>query len=448
MPTDPRPTVLHFDVFTLELSRFLLLRSGVELPLRPKAFEVLKYLADRPGQIVSREELLKAVWPGIVVTDDSVVQCIKEIRQALGDAGHRLIRTVPKRGYALEADVSGTAVAESAPMSAPAETPVVEEPKIQSPVLRHWRSMWLWAAPVRRHRGLVGAAVFIVAVAASIWLLARPQQHSSARDLADVLFRQADLRFSTGVDATHNAEARKLYEQALAFDGNHVGALIGYAAAELADVLNFYSPRSKHAEQLARAEAALQRAIKAEPGNAQAYRWQGRLLWLQGKPDEAISTFERSLALNPYQVYAHAELGLAKIEAGRSNETLGHIETAIRLSPNDRWLRTWYFWAGLAALHEGDSAAAVDWFEKSRMANPRFSQSLIGLAAAYADTGRTEEARALVQAFLRERPHVSISSWMERFPGRNATVAKQRERIAQVLRGLGVPEGTPSRTAD
>lgn len=81
------------------------MRDGVELPLRPKSFDVLEHLVCRAGRLVSREELFESVWPDVVVTDDSLTQCLIEIRKALGDEEHQIIRTVPRRGYLFEAGV-------------------------------------------------------------------------------------------------------------------------------------------------------------------------------------------------------------------------------------------------------------------------------------------------------------------------------------------------------
>ena len=96
---------LHFGDFTLDLRRGRLLRGGAELKLRPKSFEVLKHLVENSGRLVSKEELMGAVWPGTAVTDDSLVQCLIEIRRALGDSKQEIIKTVPRRGYILELDV-------------------------------------------------------------------------------------------------------------------------------------------------------------------------------------------------------------------------------------------------------------------------------------------------------------------------------------------------------
>lgn len=70
--------------------------------LRPQSLTILRLLAAKPGALVSKDEILSAVWPNIAVTDDSLVQCVTEIRKALGDDKHAIIKTVPKRGYVFE----------------------------------------------------------------------------------------------------------------------------------------------------------------------------------------------------------------------------------------------------------------------------------------------------------------------------------------------------------
>ena len=62
---------------------------------------MLQVLAAHQGKLVSKDELVAAVWRGVAVTDDSLVQCIAEIRKALGDDRHTVVKTVLKRGYML-----------------------------------------------------------------------------------------------------------------------------------------------------------------------------------------------------------------------------------------------------------------------------------------------------------------------------------------------------------
>jgi DNA-binding winged helix-turn-helix (wHTH) protein len=97
---------LRFDRFVLDLMRGSLLASGQEIDLRPKTFQVLTHLALNAGRLVPKHELIEAVWPDVTVTDESLVQCIRELRQKLGDDDHRLIRTLPRRGYLLDASLA------------------------------------------------------------------------------------------------------------------------------------------------------------------------------------------------------------------------------------------------------------------------------------------------------------------------------------------------------
>jgi pimeloyl-ACP methyl ester carboxylesterase/DNA-binding winged helix-turn-helix (wHTH) protein len=107
---------LRFDVERLELQD----AAGVPVPLRAQALAVLGCLARQRGHVVSRDELMRMVWPGVVVTDGSLAQCINEIRHALGDAEHRLVQTVPKRGYRLAAQALESAAPAPESATAPA----------------------------------------------------------------------------------------------------------------------------------------------------------------------------------------------------------------------------------------------------------------------------------------------------------------------------------------
>jgi TolB-like protein len=93
------PRIFQFEDFRLDADRRSLERAGHHLQLRPQAMEVLCYLAKNPGRTISKEELFQQIWPGIAVTDDSLVQCIHDIRDVLEDSGHRIVKTVPRRGY-------------------------------------------------------------------------------------------------------------------------------------------------------------------------------------------------------------------------------------------------------------------------------------------------------------------------------------------------------------
>ncbi len=110
--THASPPVLPCGTFRLDLARRLLLDpSGRPVKLRARSFDLLKVLLLHSGRIVSRDELLDAVWGSIHVTEDSVTQCVVEIRRALGGRAGMLLRTVPRYGYMLEPEAMGDAAA-------------------------------------------------------------------------------------------------------------------------------------------------------------------------------------------------------------------------------------------------------------------------------------------------------------------------------------------------
>ncbi|MBS0340600.1 MAG: winged helix-turn-helix domain-containing protein [Proteobacteria bacterium] len=100
-----REGIWCFNRFELDLDRGELRAGGKAIALRPKTFALLRHLVAHPGRLVSKDELLDAVWPDVVVTDDSVTQCIGDLRSAMGDGAQQILKTVPRRGYLLDATV-------------------------------------------------------------------------------------------------------------------------------------------------------------------------------------------------------------------------------------------------------------------------------------------------------------------------------------------------------
>jgi len=103
--------ILHVGACQLDLERGLLLRDGTAVPLRSKAYSLLAHLARNTGKVVTKSDLISAVWGNIVVTEDSLTQAVRDIRKALADDDQSILKAVPKRGYVLA--VSGTTAAPS-----------------------------------------------------------------------------------------------------------------------------------------------------------------------------------------------------------------------------------------------------------------------------------------------------------------------------------------------
>src|SRR5882724_8873882 len=106
---DVRPSrQLRFPPFRLDLDNACLWRGTKAGRLTPKAFAVLQCLAERHGQLVTKDLLLESVWPGTVVGDAVLEVCVREIRKALGDrvGAPRFVATVHRRGYRFIASVT------------------------------------------------------------------------------------------------------------------------------------------------------------------------------------------------------------------------------------------------------------------------------------------------------------------------------------------------------
>ena len=102
----PAQRVLRFARFTLNPNTASLSCDGREIRLRHKSFDVLLYLTRNAARVVTKDELIEAVWPDTFVTDNSLVQCISDIRVALNDDDQEILKTVARRGYLFAAPVT------------------------------------------------------------------------------------------------------------------------------------------------------------------------------------------------------------------------------------------------------------------------------------------------------------------------------------------------------
>src|SRR5712671_5541893 len=114
--------MFQFEGFMLDVARSSLRAADRDIQLRPKAFEVLRYLVENADRLVTKEELIQAIWPNVIVTDEALTHCVSEARQAIGDGAQAVIKTIPRRGYRFAAAVSRITTTNAAgPLSAAAE---------------------------------------------------------------------------------------------------------------------------------------------------------------------------------------------------------------------------------------------------------------------------------------------------------------------------------------
>jgi len=160
----PAEKALRFDAFTLDPAQASLAGPRGDAVLRPKTFDVLLYLARHPNRVVSKNELMEALWPNVFVTENSLVQCISEIRTALGEEGAGILKTVARRGYIFATDVTA---ADPGPPEAADRTTGAAAPPQQATRVR--------SVPAS---AMLGAGAVVLALAAALtgwwWTVAPP----------------------------------------------------------------------------------------------------------------------------------------------------------------------------------------------------------------------------------------------------------------------------------
>ena len=123
----PTAASYKFGPFLVDGGAYRLIRDGEHVPLSPKIIDLLLFLAARPSVLVSKDELFRALWPDVAVTDNALTQAVSELRQALGDdaANPKYVQTVARRGYRFISPVQPIAPAAA---RAPAPPPVPDAP--------------------------------------------------------------------------------------------------------------------------------------------------------------------------------------------------------------------------------------------------------------------------------------------------------------------------------
>ena len=161
--------VLRFSGFELDSERAELRRpDGQAIKLRPKTLEILRLLAGHAGRVLSKQQLMEAAWPNVHVGEDSLFQCIREIRTALGDDKRQIVRLVSGRGYLFEAQVTEAGAAE-ADVAAPPVPHAAETTTAIAP--SHGPAQRLFDFTRRRIAIASVAALATLGTAAAVWQL-------------------------------------------------------------------------------------------------------------------------------------------------------------------------------------------------------------------------------------------------------------------------------------
>jgi TolB-like protein/class 3 adenylate cyclase len=268
---------------------------------------------------------------------------------------------------------------------------------------------------------------------------ARRAEQAPTPDSIDLFFQGLSW-FGRGRSPNHIAQARRFFDRALAADTDNVDALIGSAAADIADGGNSFV--ADPAAAFAAAEAKLTKALSSFPNHTHGHAFLGYVEILTKRALEGIAECEHALALDRNLADAHAYIGLGKIFTGRAEEAEAHIGEALRLSPRDPSAYVWLTEVGIAKNHLGDCEQAVLWCRRAIEANRNYPEAHFHLAAALARLGRLDEARSAVTAGLAINSSFTVSrariNWTAMSD--DPTHPQQLAPIFEGLRIAGLPE--------
>ncbi len=164
MPAPPSSRVLRFGIFEMDRRSRELRRHGIQVKLQDQPFQILSALLEHPGQIVTREELRKTLWPADTFVDfnNSVNAAVNRLREALGDSAEnpRFVETVPRHGYRFIAPVTETGTDTSVEIPAPGTPEALNERET------HARGP---QRPLRRKAEVALATAALLVAGVSIW---------------------------------------------------------------------------------------------------------------------------------------------------------------------------------------------------------------------------------------------------------------------------------------
>ncbi|HJR61758.1 MAG TPA: winged helix-turn-helix domain-containing protein [Vicinamibacterales bacterium] len=376
------PGNYRFGPFTVETGAYRLTRNDAVIPVSPKIIDLLLYLVARPSALVSKEELFKALWPDVAVTDNALTQVVSELRQALGDDPSKplYVQTVARRGYRFIAPVTAPSPAAAHPPADVAPTVpsvgVLDFTNVSKDASLDWLSSGIAETVTNDLRGALQARTLdrtrIVEASRRVGTELAALRRELQLDLAVVgSFQRSGDRLRITARAVDAATGEALADskadgllvdvfdlqdrivaQLSAAIGSRSGTSARRSTRETSslEAYQVFTEGRVRLETLEGAQVALaikdfERAIELDPryaashvGLGNAHFWQYEMSRAQNHPDavllaKAIDNVRRAIELDRELAEAHATLAFLLVSAGRASEALVSARRAVTLEP-------------------------------------------------------------------------------------------------------------------
>jgi adenylate cyclase len=430
------PMMFQFGDYALDLAQGCLRTADREVDLRPKSFEVLRCLVENAGRLVTKDELIKAVWPNVTVTDESLARCISEVRQAIADKDQKIIKTVPRRGYRLSIPVEqhpgvADATAAAATPATTSATAGFESRTSDAPSIAVLPFSNLSGDPQQEYfsDGITEDIITELSRFSELAVIARNstfQFKGKALDVRDV-GRQLGVRYVLEGSIRRAGDRIRISAQLVdAVSGAH-----RWAERYDREVSDVFAVQDEVTRAIVTVLAGYLNMVEAErtllkpPAAWEAYDYylRGTQTYWQGFTESAVtSTYEarrllkKSLSIDPNYARAYAILARSHVityldprdgdyllPAGLD---LAHefARKAVQLDGN---LPQAHAQLGWVLLFQRQHEASIAEYERAFSLNPNFSDSGIGLALVFA--GEPARAIEILQANLRLDPFQNAS---------------------------------------
>jgi adenylate cyclase len=430
----------------LDLQNEWVWRGKQHLRLRPKAFAVLRYLAERPGRLVTKGEIVQVVWPDTVVGDEALTACIREIRQVLGDTarGPQYIETVHRRGYRFIGPLRGQESGGRDRVDTPsiAVLPFVNlsgdpEQEYFSDGITEELTASLSRLPglfvISRNTAFFYKGKAVKTQDIGMELGVRYVLEGSTRKAGVQVRITAQLIDATTGGHLWSEHYDRPLQDIFALQDEVVQKIVTTLKLQLTvqeqgilvrkttdnlEAYDYYLRGRVHFSRLtqeanAQARQMFERALELDPQYAEAYAFLGStylaewvLQWSQDSQalEQAFALAQRAIAVDDSLAQAHGTLGTVYLWKKQYNQAIAEEERAIALDSN---FAEAYTWLGETLKFAGRPEAVMGLIEKAMRLNPHYPPLyLFFLGEAYLSTGRYEEAIAAYKRALTRNPNL------------------------------------------
>jgi adenylate cyclase len=423
MNAAPHVASYRFAGFVLDVRRgSLLTAAGEELPLRRQSFEMLRLLVENAGRLLDRDTINRAIWSDVTVTDDSMTQCVRDIRRAIGDDAQRILKTVPRRGYLFD-----VVIALDPPVTPSLPSPAL--PDRPSLVVLPFQNMSGDPEQVYFIDGLVEDITTALSCIRSLFVIARNSAFAYQGRTVEVRQIGRDLGVRYALEGSVRRAGNRLRVTAQLIDATSGGHV--WAERYDRDVSDIFAVQDEIATSVAGviepalADAEQQRVLRKPPERLDAWEAYQRGLWHfykygSGENQAAQTFFRRAIALDPnfapghygyalalqWEIWYYSTRPFSEVQKRPREEALIAVSLDDKDAMGHAVLAHMRMWGGEweAAIAEARTAVALN-------PNGSFGISMLGCVLGFG--GYHEEALGRLQQAIRASPHDPLTSlWL------------------------------------